>query len=173
MTPRPGDAGRLHDRIEALVDAVGRAVSWITLAIVAVMAANVLVRYLLRTGSVWSQELEWHLLVPLVLFGMSYAMRHGEHVRIDIVYARLGPAGRARIDLLSSVLTVAVALAIGWLSLKYVGQSWAIGEQSSDPGGLPGRWALKALIPAGFALLALQGAAAALASLARMREAAR
>jgi TRAP-type mannitol/chloroaromatic compound transport system permease small subunit len=172
MTDTAG-IGRLHDRLEAVVDAVGRATSWLSLAIVLVMATNVLLRYLFRTGSVWSQELEWHLLVPLVLVGMSYALRHGEHVRVDILYARFGARGQAQVDLLSALLTVAVALAILWLSLKYVGQAFEIGEKSADPGGLPYRWALKALIPAGFGLLALQGVAAALAAGARLRQAAR
>ncbi len=46
-----------------------------------------------------------------------------------------------------------------WLSLQYVQQSYVIGEQSSDPGGLTHRWVLKALIPVGFVLLLLQSVA--------------
>lgn len=151
------------------MDAVGSAASWIVLGIVVLMAANVTLRYLFRTGSVWAQELEWHLLAPLVLAGMSYALRHGDHVRVDIVYARLGARAQAAVDFASALLTIAVALGILWLSLGYVGQSWAIGETSADPGGLTHRWVLKALIPAGFALLALQGAAAALRAADRFR----
>jgi TRAP-type mannitol/chloroaromatic compound transport system permease small subunit len=37
-----------------------------------------------------------------------------------------------------------------------VQQSYSIGETSPDPGGIPLRWAVKGLIPLGFALLALQ-----------------
>ena len=49
------------------------------------MGGNVLLRYVFNTGSVWSQELEWHLMAPICLFGMSYALRHGEHVRVDVL----------------------------------------------------------------------------------------
>jgi TRAP-type mannitol/chloroaromatic compound transport system permease small subunit len=49
-------------------------------------------------------------------------------------------------------------------------QSWAINEQSADPGGLPWRWALKALIPIGFILLSLQSVAVALGTLEKLRE---
>ena len=35
-------------------------------------------------------------------------------------------------------------------------QARAIGEASSDPGGLPHRWLVKALIPLGFGLVLLQ-----------------
>lgn len=162
----------MQRRLERLVEAVGDWTAWITLAIVVLMATNVLLRYLFSTGSVWAQELEWHLLVPLVLFGMSYALRHGEHVRVDIVYGRLSPRAQARVDLLSAVLCIAISAVIIWLSLHYVEQSYVIDESSSDPGGLPHRYLIKALIPLGFALLLLQGVAAALASIERLRRAA-
>ena len=54
-------AARMSERIERLIGALGRATSWLALGIVALMATNVLLRYLFNIGSVWSQELEWHL----------------------------------------------------------------------------------------------------------------
>ena len=63
--------------VDRAVDRVGRAAAWLTLAIVVLMAVNVLLRYAFSIGSVWSQELEWHLLAPLVLLGMTYALRQG------------------------------------------------------------------------------------------------
>ena len=60
------------------------------------MAVNVLLRYAFSIGSVWSQELEWHLLAPLVLFGMTYALQQGEHVRVDVFYARYSPRAPRR-----------------------------------------------------------------------------
>lgn len=152
----------LRARIERFTDLTGRATSWLVLVIVVLMATNVLLRYLFSYGSVWAQELEWHLLAPLILFGMSYALLHGEHVRVDVLYANFSPRKKLYVDLLSAVLSIAVSLIIIALSLKYVQQSWVIGEQSSDPGGLPYRWALKALIPLGFLFLTLQSLALAL-----------
>jgi TRAP-type mannitol/chloroaromatic compound transport system permease small subunit len=156
-------------RIERVIDALGRATSWIALVIVALMATNVVLRYLFSFGSVWSQELEWHLLAPLILFGMSYALLHGEHVRVDVLYARFTERSKLRVDLLSSVLCILISAVIIWLTLKYVQQSYVIGEQSSDPGGLPYRWLLKALIPVGFLFLILQSVAVALGTLDKLR----
>lgn len=162
-------AGGVRARIDRFTDVVGAATSWISLAIVLLMATNVLLRYLFSAGSVWAQELEWHLLVPLILFGMSYALRHGEHVRVDIVYARMPERGRAIVDLVSALLTIAVSVLIIWFSLHYVEQSYVIDEGSPDPGGLPHRFIIKGLIPVGFALLLVQAAANALGVLARLR----
>lgn len=160
---------RLHAGIERFVDAVGRAVSWLSLAIVVLMSINVLLRYLFSTGSVWAQELEWHLLVPLILFGVSYALRHGEHVRVDIAYGRFSLRAKHAVDLLSALLAIAISLLFIWYSLHYVQQAYVIDEGSPDPGGLPHRYLLKALIPIGFALLLLQSVATALASVDKLR----
>lgn len=155
--------------IERFTDLTGRATSWLVLVIVVLMATNVLLRYLFSYGTVWAQELEWHLLAPLILFGMSYALLHGEHVRVDVLYAQFSPRKKLYVDLLSAALSMAISLIIIWLSLKYVQQAWVIGEQSSDPGGLPYRWLLKALIPIGFLFLVLQSVALALGTLEKLK----
>ncbi len=155
--------------IERFTDLTGRATSWLVLVIVVLMATNVLLRYLFSYGTVWAQELEWHLLAPLILFGMSYALLHGEHVRVDVLYAGFSPRKKLYVDLLSAMLSVAISLIIIWLSLHYVQQAWVIGEQSADPGGLPYRWALKALIPIGFLFLILQSIALALGTIDKLK----
>lgn len=164
----PSDRG-VRARIERFIGVIGEATSWVALVIVALMATNVLLRYLFRTGSVWSQELEWHLLVPLILFGMSYALRHGEHVRVDILYAKFPDRAKVVVDLVSALLAIAISVIVIWLSINYVQQSYVISEQSQDPGGLPYRFLLKALIPVGFALLLLQSIASALGSIEKLR----
>jgi TRAP-type mannitol/chloroaromatic compound transport system permease small subunit len=163
-----GDGG-LAARIERFVDWTGRATSWLALVIVALMSVNVTLRYLFSVGSVWSQELEWHLLVPLVLFGSAYALRHGEHVRVDIVYGKLPERRKHLIDLLSALLGAGVSALFIWLSLHYVQQAYVIDEGSPDPGGLPHRYLLKALLPIGFALFLLQSVASSLLALDRLK----
>ena len=159
----------MRARIERFVDLVGEWTSWLALVIVALMATNVLLRYLFSTGSVWAQELEWHLLARLILFGSSYALRHGAHVRVDIIYGRFSERSKAIVDLASAILAIAISALFIWFSLHYVQQSYVIDEGSPDPGGLPHRYLLKALIPIGFALLLLQSIAVALDSLEKLR----
>ena len=157
-------------RIDRLVELIGVATSWLSLVIVILMATNVLLRYLFHYGSVWSQELEWHLLVPLILFGMSYALRHGEHVRVDILYAKFPDRAKDIVDLVSALLAIAISVLVIWLSLHYVQQSYVIDEGSPDPGGIPHRYFIKGLIPVGFALLLLQSIAVALHCSERLRK---
>jgi TRAP-type mannitol/chloroaromatic compound transport system permease small subunit len=151
----------LAARIDTFTDVIGRIMAWSTFALVLVMATNVLLRYLFSTGSVWAQELEWHLMGPICLFGISYALRHGEHVRVDVVYGSFSPRTKHLVDLISALLAIVVSVLVIKLSWNYVGQSWANNEASANPGGIPYRYLLKALIPIGFALLAIQSVAEA------------
>jgi len=158
----------LATRIDAAIDLIGRIAAWAVFALVVVMAGNVLARYGFSTGSVWAQELEWHLMAPIALIGSAYALRHGEHVRVDVLYAAYSPRGKAVADLVAAVLCLLVCLIVTWLALPYVAQSFANNEGSANPGGIPFRWALKALIPIGFALVALQSLAELLRAAGRL-----
>jgi TRAP-type mannitol/chloroaromatic compound transport system permease small subunit len=164
-------AERLADGIDSAIDLIGRIASWLTLILALVMGANVLLRYGFSLGWIWAQELEWHLLVPIVLIGMSYALRHGEHVRVDVLFARLSPRNRALIDFISALLAIAFCAIVIWLSLKYVQQSWSVNEGSPNPGGIDHRYIVKSLIPIGFALLLVQSLAQAIRSFLAFRRA--
>jgi TRAP-type mannitol/chloroaromatic compound transport system permease small subunit len=163
MTPVDADSGYAAV-VDRFVDRIGRAAAWLTLAVVLLMATNVLLRYAFSIGSVWSQELEWHLLAPLALVGMTYALGKGEHVRVDVLYARFSPRRQAAIDGISALLALVFAGLVIRYSIPYVLQSYSIGEISADPGGLTHRWVLKALIPLGFALFGLQASAQGVAA---------
>jgi len=147
-------------RVEAFIDAVGHLTLWIALGMIALVATNVVLRYTLSLGSVWAQELEWHLLAALILLGMCHAMQRGDNVRVDVFYAGYSPQRKFIVDLVSLVLLLAVSLLFIKLTIPYVMQSHAIDERSADPGGIPHRWVIKSFIPLGFALLAVQTAAA-------------
>lgn len=148
--------------IDDFVDAVGRITAWSSFALALVMGGNVLLRYGFNTGSVWSQELEWHLMSPICLFGMSYALRHGEHVRVDVLFASYSQRNKYLVEFISAVLSMIIALIIIKLSYAYVMQSWIIGEGTANPGGISARYILKGMIPVGFALLFIQSLAQAI-----------
>ena len=162
---------RLAAGIDRFIDAVGRVTAWSSFALALVMGGNVLLRYGFNTGSVWSQELEWHLMSPICLFGMSYALRHGEHVRVDVLYASFSERTKQVIEFISALLAIALSVIVIKLSWNYVGQSWAVNEDSANPGGIPYRYVLKALIPVGFALLLIQSVAQAIRAYLAWRQA--
>jgi TRAP-type mannitol/chloroaromatic compound transport system permease small subunit len=164
-------AEKLAGGIDAFIDLVGRIASWLVFVLALVMGGNVLLRYGFSLGWIWAQELEWHLLVPICLIGMSYALRHGEHVRVDILFASFSPRAQHAVDAIAAGLAMAFSLIVIWLSLAYVAQSWSIGEGTANPGGIEYRYVIKSLIPIGFALLFLQSLAQAIHSILAVRRA--
>jgi TRAP-type mannitol/chloroaromatic compound transport system permease small subunit len=87
---------------------------------------------------------------------MSYALRHGEHVRVDVMFAGFTQRSKYFVEFVSSLILMAISVIIIWLSINYVMQSWSIAEGSANPGGIPARYLLKSLIPIGFALMFIQ-----------------
>ena len=77
-------------------------------------------------------------------------------MRVDMVYNQLSTRAKHVLDLVSMLIGAGIAILFIKYSIGYVETSWALLEGSPDPGGLPGRFILKATIPAGFALFALQ-----------------
>ena len=148
------------EAIEAFIDGVGKLTLWITLLMIALVATNVLLRYSMSVGAVWAQELEWHLLAALILLGICYALQRGDNVRVDVFYAGYSARRKYIVDLVSLALLLAVSLLFIKISVPYVMQSYVISEGSADPGGIAYRWVIKAFIPLGYVLVALQCAAA-------------
>jgi TRAP-type mannitol/chloroaromatic compound transport system permease small subunit len=155
----------IADALDTVIDRIGRVTGWCSFAIVVVMAYNVLLRYFFHTGSVAMQELEWHLMAPICMLGLSYAILKDGHVQVDILFGRFPERLQNVIRFVSTVLVVLVIAILLKLSVPYVLQSYNIGEKSPDPGGLTHRWVLKAMLPVGFALLLVQSLAAMLRAL--------
>ncbi len=160
--------------VDRLNSRLGIAVSWLTLAMVAVGAYNAVVRYLGRfTGWHLSSnaylELQWYMFSLVFLLGASYALQTNAHVRVDVVYSRLPERWRRRIDLWGSLLFLIPFAVFGLVtSWPAVRNSWAVLEVSSDPGGLP-RYPIKSVLLVAFTLLALQGMAEAARNWLRLR----
>ncbi len=144
--------------IDQINDRVGRATSWLTAVMVVVTTSDVLLRYVFNTSYVFIQELEWHLFAVLFLMAAGYTHLKGNHVRVDILYTRLSPRRQALVDLVFGLLFLfPTCFLLIKSSLPFVAYSWAVLEGSPDPGGLPARYLLKAVIPVGFILIGLQG----------------
>ena len=96
--------------IERRTDDIGKIAAFLGLAMIVLVAVNVVLRYSLSLGSVWAQELEWHLLAALILLGMSHALQRGDNVRVDLFYARFSPRARQVVDVVSALLLIAISV---------------------------------------------------------------
>lgn len=156
--------------VDRFNDAMGRAVSWLTLAMVLITFGVVVFRYVFSLGWVWVQESYVWLHGIVFMLGAGYTLLHNGHVRVDIFYRPKSAAYRAWVDLLGALLLLLpVVVLTFWGSWDYVIKSWAGLEESREAGGLPGLFLLKTVLW-GFCLcIGLQGLSLAARSLLTLR----
>jgi TRAP-type mannitol/chloroaromatic compound transport system permease small subunit len=165
---------RFADAIDRFQDRVGKWLYWLTLLMVVIGAYNAIVRYLDKyTGMTLSSntylEMQWYLFAILFLVGTAYTLRHDAHVRVDILYTRLGDKGKAWINLLGTVLFLfPFCILMLWVSWPAVMNSWEVLEASPDPGGLP-RYPIKTVVPIAFFLVMVQGMSMTIRAVAVLR----
>lgn len=143
--------------IDALNRLVGRTIIWLILAATLISAANAVARKAFNFSSNAYLEIQWYLYAAVFLLGAGVTFLQNAHVRIDVVANRLPARARMYLDIGGIVLfLLPLCFFMILFAWPIVARAWVTGEISSNAGGLI-RWPVYALVPAGFALLALQG----------------
>ncbi len=159
--------------INRISENLGKLTAWLVVIMVLLISYDVAMRYIFKSGSIALQELEWHLFSLIFLLGAAYTMKHDDHVRVDLIYRseRLSDHYRAWVNIFGGLFfLIPFCLLVIINSSPFVENSFLLNETSPDPGGLPYRWILKAMIPFGFSLLMLQGLADILKNINLIRQ---
>lgn len=136
---------------------VGKAAMLMILLATLISAGNALMRYTFNYSSNAYLEIQWYLFAAVFMLGGGYAFLRNAHVRIDVLNSRLSPRARNWVDVFGIVFFMfPLCYMLGTMGWPLFERAWTSGEMSSSAGGLI-RWPVFALIPLGFALLALQG----------------
>jgi TRAP-type mannitol/chloroaromatic compound transport system permease small subunit len=147
----------LSNAIDLLNEKLGSVCNFLILAACVVSAANAMIRYAFGYSSNAWLELQWYMFAVVIMFGASYTFKKNEHVRVEILYLMLSERGQLWLDMIGTLFfLIPSCLLLAYLSWPFFYQAYAVGEISSNAGGLV-RWPIKFVIPAGFVMLALQG----------------
>jgi TRAP-type mannitol/chloroaromatic compound transport system permease small subunit len=162
---------KLSSAIDRLTEHVGSAVRWLILVMVLISAGNALARYALHKSSNAWLEIQWYLFSAVFLLCAGYALKHNQHVRVDVLASRLSPRAQAWIEIFGTLFfLLPMAILILKLSWPVFVDSWKSGEVSANANGLV-LWPARLLVPAGFALLVLQGVSELIKRIASLRAA--
>jgi TRAP-type mannitol/chloroaromatic compound transport system permease small subunit len=144
------------DRFNA---AIGRLMIWAVLASVLLAAASALLRKLLHLYSNSWTELQWYLFGAVILFSAAHLLHIDEHVRVDVLARRWSARTRSIVDLVALVaVALPISLIMMHLGAAHAWSAWHHGEHSYMADGLV-ICPVRALVPIGFALFALQAVA--------------
>lgn len=151
-------------KIRTFLDSISKSLGYISGFLVVVLALlilyNVISRYLFSSSVIYLQELEWHLFSIIFMLGLSYTLYSDAHVRVDIFYEKFSPTIQGIVNIIGVLFfLIPLSLVIVYTSIEPVMYAYEIKEGSPDPGGLPYRFIIKALIPLSFGLLILSSLA--------------
>ena len=172
MRPPPDSLASVARIAERMVRGLGRAVSWLGLAMVLTTATVVVLRKFFDVGFIWMQESVTWMHAAVFMVGAGYTLLHEEHVRVDIFYRNMSPGRRALVDALGVVLFLLPLCGyLAWMAWDFAATSWAISESSREPGGLPYPMIplLKSIVVLMPVFVALQGVSLLLRSASRLR----
>src|SRR6056297_3743468 len=113
----PGVLGTLDNlisKIEAIVLAAG------VLLMAANTIANVVGRFVFQNSIFFSEELNRILIIVITFAGISYAARHGRHIRMSAIYDTLPPKPRKMLTILIAIVTAVFMLGLAWYSLQFL-----------------------------------------------------
>jgi TRAP-type mannitol/chloroaromatic compound transport system permease small subunit len=160
---------RLSRLIDLMNVRIGKVAAWAILVAVLVSAINAIIRKVFGASSNAWLELQWYLFGAVFMLCASWTLKENEHIRIDIVSAKLSKRGRDRIDVMGHLLfLLPFVVVMIYLSWPFFVRSFQSGEVSTNAGGLL-IWPAKGLILLGFIMLAFQWLSELIKRLAIMR----
>jgi TRAP-type mannitol/chloroaromatic compound transport system permease small subunit len=149
---------RVTDWIESINVRAGEFVAWWSLIAVFVYYYEVLARYVFNSPTNWVHESMFLMFGMQYMLSGAYAYREDQHVRVDVIYAKFSPRGKAIADIVTSVfffIFIGTMLVTG---IRFASDAVDAREVSFTEWGIQ-YWPVKLAIPIGAALLLLQGIA--------------
>ena len=146
---------RISAAFGRLYEALAGAAALMLLATVAVVAADIVLRNLGRTGFSWADEVSEYALYLITMCTAPWLLRRGQHVRIDIVLTIVPPPIAWCMEAIADVIGLAVCLVLVRYGAAMAHESWLLGATTIKNLVFPEFWLL-APLPFCFVLLAAE-----------------
>ena len=137
---------------------VGRAFSWLIVALTLFISWEVFSRYALDAPHAWAFDAMIMMYGTLFMMAGAYTLAKNGHVRGDVIYGFFSPRAQAAVDLaLYIVFFIPGVIALAWAGYTYAAESWAIRESSNITSEGPPVYPFKTVIPLAGAFILVQG----------------
>jgi TRAP-type mannitol/chloroaromatic compound transport system permease small subunit len=147
-------------RIDAISTFFGKAAAWLVVALMLLVCAEVVKRYVLNSPTAWIFDASNMFYGTLFMMCGAYTLAQNGHVRGDFLYSSMKPRTQAALDLvLYGLFFIPGIAALIYAGTHYAGASWRILEHSATTADGPPVYPFKTIIPIAGALVMLQGLA--------------
>jgi len=154
--PTLGLHSRFTDAIEWVNVKAGEYVAYWAVISVFVYYYEVVARFVFNSPTNWVHESMFLMYGMQYMISGAYAYREDQHVRVDVLYAKLSPRGKAIADIVSSAFFFVFTITLLWTGGKFAWDAVQNAETSFTEWGVQ-YWPVKLTIPIGAALIILQG----------------
>ena len=141
--------------IDATNNRLGVIISYVVCIAILVTFIEVIGRFAFDHPTSWAHETTTHLFGFYSIMAGGYLILVNFHTRVDILWARFSPRGRAILDLCTCGFGFLFLGMLFWQSIPMFWQSFQIGEVSQTPFAPP-MYPLKAGLVLGSFLILLQ-----------------
>ena len=144
--------GTVFDRILGIMSAVGMVmIMFMMLAI----CAHVGMRYIFGTPLNWVIDVSTILLLYIAFLAAAWLLREEGHVAVDFILAQLKPRHQVLLQVINSLICVAVCAIITLYGVKETNTVWKL-DLYVDMPLEPPQWIVIIIIPLGSILLLIQ-----------------
>ena len=144
------------DAIDGFNSAIGTYVAYWAVLSVFFYYYEVVGRFLFNSPTNWVHESMFLMYGMQYLYCGAYAYRDEAHVRVDVIYAKFSPRGKAIADIITSVFFFVFTVTLFWTGARFALDAISVGEHSFTEWGVQ-YWPVKLSIPIGALLIILQG----------------
>lgn len=144
----------------------GKIVAFLAVPMIIALIYEVTARYIFQKPTTWSYDVTYMIYGTHYLLGSAYTLRMKGHIRIDLLYMKFSPRGRAVIDVVGYLViffpVISLLIASSFEMAKY---AYQVKEISQFTPWQPILWPFKSVLCLAFILLLLQGIAEFIRSL--------
>jgi TRAP-type C4-dicarboxylate transport system permease small subunit len=127
--PASGADPEIRSRLDGVVAAAAKPLSWAIFIAFAVSVYEVIARYVFDSPTFWAHETTTFLIAAIFLVGGPIALARDRHIRVRMVYDAVSPAARRWLDVANSIIAM-----IFFAGLGYAG--WIMAWKATHtPGG--------------------------------------
>lgn len=145
--------------IDSISEGIGKSASWLIAIVTFIVVFEVVTRRFFGSPTIWTFETSIQLYAAHFMLTAPYALLHGSHVSIDVIYQRFNARQKAILDVISYVvLFFPFCIVVLWQGTIFAKTSWQMKETSWSVFAPP-LYPIKTVIPVTAALLILQGLA--------------
>jgi TRAP-type mannitol/chloroaromatic compound transport system permease small subunit len=137
--------------VENMNEKLGKYASLIMIVIMFMITIETILRYFFNSPTEWAWPITRQLFALFTLFGGTFALLYGAHIRVEMLYVRFSPRIKKAANILAFILFALFLGVLTWQGVVMAEQSWTLGERTIGVFKMP-VYPLKTLFPICFAI---------------------